>query len=105
MNDEVYVPKKKSNKQKSNKPTMINQEEQQEVEPMTKSLQENLGPCMYQTNEQILGRLVTEFSQIVKPESSRERARKASREILKERNDTSGGGVVSEYSVSYNFSS
>ena len=99
MNDEVYVPRKKSNKQKSKEPTMMNQEEQQEDKPIVKNLQEKLEPYMHQTNEQILGRLGAEFNQVVKPQSARERARKASREIMKERNDTSGGGVVSEYSV------
>ena len=49
--------------------------------------------------------LAAESNQVVKRQSARERARKASREIMKERNDTSGGGVVSEYSVSYRFSS
>ena len=105
MNDEVYVPKKKSNNQKSKEPTMMNQEERGADEQMGKNLQEKSEPCMYQINEKILGRLAAESNQIVKPQSARERARKASREIIKERNDTSGGGVVSEYSVSYRFSS
>ena len=105
MNDEVYVPKKKSNKPNREEPTMMNQEERREDEEMGKNLQEKFEPCMYLTNEQILGMLAAESNQLVKRQSARERARKASREIMKERNDTSGGGVVSEYSVSYRFSS
>ena len=49
----------------------------------------------WQASGQISDRLATEFQQIMKVESARERARKASREIIKERNDTSGGGKVS----------
>ena len=105
MNDEVYVPKKKSNKEKSKELTKMNQEELREDEPMVKNSEGKLEPCTYQTNKQILGRLAREFNKTEKSQSARERARHASREIIKERNDTSGGGVVSEYSVSYNFSS
>ena len=97
MNDEVYVPKKKSHKQKSKESTMMNQDEKREDEPRFENLQEKLEPCMYQTDEQILRRLASEFKQIVEPQSARERARMASREIIKEGNDTAGGGVVSEY--------
>ena len=43
------------------------------------------------------------ISNIVKVESARERARKASREIIKERNDTSGGGKVSLNIIIYKF--
>ena len=89
MNDEVYVPKKKSTKQK-------NKEPQAEDEPAVKNFQGKIEPCTYQTSGQISERLAAEFNQIVKSQSARERARKASREIIKERNDTSGGGVVSE---------
>ena len=89
MNDEVYVPKKKSTKQK-------NKEPQVEDEPTAKNFQGKIEPCTYQTSGQISERLAAEFNQIVKSQSARERARKASREIIKERNDTSGGGVVSE---------
>ena len=105
MNDEVYVPKKKSNKPKCKESTMMNQDKKGEDEPMFENLQEKMEPCVYQTDEHILRRLASEFKQIAEPQTARERARKASREIIKERNDTSGGGVVSEYSVSYHFSS
>ena len=104
MNDEVYLPKKKAKKQKTKEPTMMNQGKQREDEPIFKNLLEKFEPYMYQTDEQILGRLAAEFNQIGKSQSARERARKASREIIKERNDTSGGGVVSESSLLYHFS-
>ena len=40
MNDEVYVPKKKSNKPNREEPTMMNQEERREDEEMGKNLQD-----------------------------------------------------------------
>ena len=88
MNDEEYVPKKKSTKQK------IRESQQVEHESSVKNFQGKIEPCTYQTSGQISERLAAEFNQIVKSQSARERARKASREIIKERNDTSGGGVV-----------
>ena len=78
MNDEEYVPKIKVKEQKITGPTGI----------------AGRNPS-YQLTGQISDRLANEFQQIMKVESSRERARKASREIIKERNDTSGGGKVS----------
>lgn len=90
MNDEVYVPKQKSTKQKNRQSKMISPEEYMDAKTFH-GVVEPLTP-MYQTSGQISERLASEFNNIVKVESARERARKASREIIKERNDTSGGG-------------
>ena len=96
MNDEVYVPKKKTTKQK-NKEQQKKKETDDDSQPGTNfhGMIEPLS-IAYQTSGQISERLASEFNNIVKSQSARERARKASREIIKERNDTSGGGVVSE---------
>ena len=96
MNDEVYVPKKKTTKQK-NKEQQKKKDTDDESQPGTNfhGMIEPLS-IAYQTSGQISERLASEFNNIVKSQSARERARKASREIIKERNDTSGGGVVSE---------
>ena len=58
---------------------------------------------VFQTSGQISDRLANEFNNIITNESAKERARKASREIIKERNDTSGGGKVNEFPIIYNF--
>lgn len=97
MNDEVYVPKRKSSKQENRKSKFISPDAYMEsmesaIEAKTfDGVIEPLSP-MYQTSGQISERLASEFNKIIKVESARERARKASREIIKERNDTSGGG-------------
>ena len=78
MNDEEYIPKKKETKEvKIAGPTGV----------------PGRNPS-FQLTGQISERLASEFQQIIKVENSRDRARKASREIIKERNDTSGGGMV-----------
>ena len=83
MNDEEYIPKKKETKEvKIAGPTGV----------------PGRNPS-FQLTGQISERLASEFQHhyhITKfnIKHSRERARKASREILKERNDTSGGGMV-----------
>ena len=101
MNDEVYVPKQKSTKQKNRQSKMISPEEYMDAKTFH-GVVEPLTP-MYQTSGQISERLASEFNNIVKVESARERARKASREIIKERNDTSGGGKVSLNIIIYKF--
>jgi len=78
MNDEEYIPKKKDTREaKIAGPTGV-----------------PLKYPSYQLTGQISERLASEFQQIMKVENSRERARRASRDIIRERNDTSGGGKV-----------
>ena len=80
MNDEEYIPNKKENK--------IPTPTQKKVQSDTIDRSQATG--------RILSRLAEEFNHTPKAESARERARRASREVLKERNDTSGGGRVSK---------
>lgn len=76
MNDEEYIPDKKDHKQ-ARRPSQIDTNDR------------------WQMTGQISGTLSEEFKNIMKVESARERARKATRELIKERNDTSGGGTRS----------
>ena len=79
MNDEEYIPNKKENK------------DEKIICNFTGVIGRNPS---WQLSGQISETLASEFQQIIKVQNARERARKASREIIKEPNDTSGGGKV-----------
>ena len=78
MNDEEYTPK-------------INEHKKYE-EP--KSIQGVQHTVCFQSAGQISDRLAAEFRTLMKTETTREKARRCSREIIRDRNDTSGGGKV-----------
>ena len=79
MNDEEYTPK-------------INEHKKYE-EPKSIQGVANRDPC-FQSAGQISDRLAAEFRTLMKTETTREKARRCSREIIRDRNDTSGGGKV-----------
>ena len=85
MNDEEYVPNNEHNRNKG-----ASRNRRGSITGVT-----SYDPT-FQTSGQISDRLAQEFNNIILNESAKERARKASREIIKERNDTSGGGKVNQ---------
>ena len=78
MNDEEYTPK-------------INEHKKYEEPKSIKGVQHTV--C-FQSAGQISDRLAAEFRTLMKTETTREKARRCSREIIRDRNDTSGGGKV-----------
>ena len=78
MNDEEYTPK-------------IHEHKKYEEPKSIKGVQHTV--C-FQSAGQISDRLAAEFRTLMKTETTREKARRCSREIIRDRNDTSGGGKV-----------
>ena len=70
----------------------------EEYRPVTNNYKRQVDSA-WQMSGKVSEELNDEFKNIIKASDARERARKASREIIKERNDTSGGGKVSKFVI------